>query len=130
MDTKTDYESQKLLQDGSVERMNIARGRPNAGLALIGIAVLACLQVVLNSFSRIAPVPIISDLKNSKNTSWDWAAVLPSRDLKWHKCYDRSFDCARLDVSLPISSIVQDFCNQYMGRYRWIGSIPRRKSVL
>ncbi|KAK7949077.1 uncharacterized protein PG986_009963 [Apiospora aurea] len=31
---------------------------------------------------------------------WKWADIQPSRDLKWQKCYESKFDCARLDVPL------------------------------
>ncbi|ORY60668.1 uncharacterized protein BCR38DRAFT_349747 [Pseudomassariella vexata] len=31
---------------------------------------------------------------------WTWSDVEPSRQLKWERCYDDGFDCARLDVPM------------------------------
>lgn len=33
-------------------------------------------------------------------TSWEWSDIQPSRTLQWHRCYDDTYDCARLDVPM------------------------------
>lgn len=57
---------------------------------------------VSNYISAVSGSPNnVGDLTNE--TSWDWAALEPSRELKWHKCYNGVFTCARLDVSFFVS---------------------------
>ncbi|KAF4511368.1 hypothetical protein G6O67_003174 [Ophiocordyceps sinensis] len=33
-------------------------------------------------------------------TSWNWTSLQPDRSLRWHKCYDGAFECARLHVPM------------------------------
>ncbi|KAI5860940.1 alpha/beta-hydrolase [Durotheca rogersii] len=33
-------------------------------------------------------------------TDWDWTQLEPSRTLQWHRCYNDTYDCARLDIPL------------------------------
>ncbi|KAF4470926.1 alpha beta hydrolase fold family [Fusarium albosuccineum] len=35
-----------------------------------------------------------------KTGPWNWNDIQPSKDLNWESCYDKQFECARLDVPM------------------------------
>lgn len=120
MDTKSD------LDFASPSPRKTERSRNHylkTGSVLLTLAVLYHLTQILN-FGRIPPssTSLVADVDVNfvqKQDSWDWAAIEPSRDLEWHTCYDGTFTCARLDVSLsPISSSFSTFANEKIGTSR------------
>ncbi|KAI1137656.1 alpha/beta-hydrolase [Hypoxylon sp. FL0543] len=34
------------------------------------------------------------------DADWNWSDIKPSRTLRWQRCYDDTYDCARLDVPM------------------------------
>lgn len=34
------------------------------------------------------------------STDWKWSDIEPSKTLQWHRCYNETYDCARLDVPM------------------------------
>ena len=106
----------------------------HACLALVGVAALWYLYLGLESRFRTpnntTAVSIAASHTSSvtKEGSWNWAGVEPSRDLKWHECYDDAFTCARLDVSSPATSKRIRLKRKH--RCLLTGSTPQRKSVL
>ncbi|KAM0335137.1 hypothetical protein ACHAQA_000177 [Verticillium albo-atrum] len=52
--------------------------------------------------------------QTSDNAEWNWAAIEPSRELEWHKCFDCAgqcegqLDCARLDLPMDWSNPSDD----------------------
>ncbi|KAI1372506.1 alpha/beta-hydrolase [Hypoxylon crocopeplum] len=50
-------------------------------------------RVIINRFMN-------SKLEDVTLTDWKWSDIEPSRTLRWHRCYDDTYDCARLDVPM------------------------------
>ncbi|KJZ71790.1 hypothetical protein HIM_08810 [Hirsutella minnesotensis 3608] len=75
--------------------------RPQASHRLLSVCAVGLLAAVavrgnqplqLESFGRLHP---------SEASSWDgWKSLEPSRSLRWTKCYNDAFECARLQVPI------------------------------
>ncbi|CAM1505419.1 Fc.00g110560.m01.CDS01 [Cosmosporella sp. VM-42] len=87
----------------SAETSPLIRERPKRGLKTHFIAVLGVLATisVVRVFHR-HPIDRSALLGhgNDEPASWSWTEVEPSRKLRWEKCYDDEFECARLDVPM------------------------------
>ncbi|KAI1100037.1 alpha/beta-hydrolase [Jackrogersella minutella] len=87
------------LPDGG---RRISRWQPWKLLAATVLGLLS-LFVLLCQLHRTSV--IIGHLANSKLedvdfTDWKWGDIEPSRTLHWQRCYNDTYDCARLDVPM------------------------------
>ncbi|KAI1869038.1 uncharacterized protein JN550_006025 [Neoarthrinium moseri] len=67
---------------------------------LISITVLAALLQLHRAFLTVTSSVSPLGTSEEKTAVWDWAALEPSKELVWERCYGGQFDCARLDVPL------------------------------
>ncbi|KAK8086209.1 alpha/beta-hydrolase [Apiospora phragmitis] len=75
------------------------RKRATLAASLTGIAALGYFSGLIPSVNLSAQVGKQHGAVQLPQ-EWKWADIQPSKDLKWHKCYENKFDCARLDVPL------------------------------
>lgn len=83
----------------SSETWRISRWKLIATL-VIGLLYLLSLLYRLNGTNLI-----VNHISNPKaagedSTAWKWSYIEPSRTLRWHRCYNDTYDCARLDVPM------------------------------
>lgn len=83
----------------SSETWRISRWKLIATL-VIGLLYLLSLLYRLNGTNLI-----VNHISNPKaagedSTGWKWSYIEPSRTLRWHRCYNDTYDCARLDVPM------------------------------
>ncbi|KAI1212118.1 alpha/beta-hydrolase [Annulohypoxylon truncatum] len=79
----------------SAEERRISRWRSVATI-VIGIFSILSLLYQLNR-ARVIINPKGEELGF---TDWKWSDIKPSRSLHWHRCYNDTYDCARLDVPM------------------------------
>ncbi|KAK9426331.1 putative TAP-like protein-domain-containing protein [Seiridium unicorne] len=96
-------DSEKSLYDvsTSVSSTPYRISKPNWTIRIItSIFGLVALYHFIQTFLSSSPTILVASSRSIQEGVFDWAGLQPSQDLKWHKCYDGKFDCARLDVPL------------------------------
>ncbi|OTB09810.1 hypothetical protein K445DRAFT_71553 [Daldinia sp. EC12] len=97
-----------FLHDGP---QSVSRGasRPHlwklAASVVVGLLSLIFLLFFQVDEERIATILSISTIHRSQSiqgssANWKWSDIEPSRTLQWHRCYNDTYDCARLDVPM------------------------------
>ncbi|KLU86095.1 hypothetical protein MAPG_05114 [Magnaporthiopsis poae ATCC 64411] len=84
-------------------------GRGQRSLCVAAVALLVFLNAAYRSIGGVRFEHAVSKRSTAATTAsaatgsgggWSWAALEPSRNLTWQRCYDDAYDCARLDVPM------------------------------
>ncbi|KAK8039889.1 hypothetical protein PG993_008300 [Apiospora rasikravindrae] len=92
-------DSHKSVYETGQGKLHHRRIRAALATSLTGIAALGYFSGLIPSVDFGAPIGV-QHAATQLPHEWKWADIQPSRDLKWQKCYENKFDCARLDVPL------------------------------
>ncbi|KAI2463887.1 alpha/beta-hydrolase [Annulohypoxylon bovei var. microspora] len=71
-------------------------------VATIAIGVLSIVSLLCQLKGTSVIINIFTNSKAAETdfTDWKWSDIEPCRTLRWHRCYDDTYDCARLDVPM------------------------------
>ncbi|KAI1398387.1 alpha/beta-hydrolase [Hypoxylon fuscum] len=69
----------------------------NTAIALLALLFLLC---KLGGTHMIISQVTTSEPEDVVFKDWKWSDIEPSRTLQWHRCYNDTYDCARLDVPM------------------------------
>ncbi|KAK8093672.1 hypothetical protein PG997_000357 [Apiospora hydei] len=92
-------DSPRSVCEAGQGRLHQRRLRTVLAASLTGTAALGYLSGLV-PYVDLAPLVGSGESATQLSQEWKWADIQPSRDLKWQKCYESKFDCARLDVPL------------------------------
>lgn len=75
------------------------RGRHWKPASFVAFSLLS-LAALHHGFKRLTCSHAPLSHPEAVERSFSWSEIEPSRTLDWHKCFDKQYDCARLDVPL------------------------------
>jgi len=89
-------------------RQNLSRWRRIAYIVVLSLSVAGLMVYQLHQKrfapwtggNRLSRDPRRKQEQEQDDREWEWGAIEPSRDLRWHSCYDDTYDCARLDLPM------------------------------
>ncbi|KAI1453229.1 alpha/beta-hydrolase [Annulohypoxylon moriforme] len=87
------------IPSSSTETWRISRWKLVATL-VIGLFSILSLLNKLNVASLRIKQSTASEVADTDFKDWKWSDIQPSRTLRWHRCYNDSYDCSRLDVPM------------------------------
>ncbi|KAF3055117.1 hypothetical protein GL218_07725 [Daldinia childiae] len=82
----------------------------NVFISLFLLILLLCqvdgerMKTIIHLFTKLKS----QDTLQVSSTDWDWSDIEPSRTLQWQRCYNDTYDCARLDVPMDWLSPSED----------------------
>ncbi|KAI1391767.1 alpha/beta-hydrolase [Hypoxylon trugodes] len=85
---------------GQVKRLSRWGNWKSITFTTLGFLSLALFLCQLNGIRIINHLFTNSKPEKATFTDWKWSEIEPSRILQWHRCYNDSYDCARLDVPM------------------------------
>ncbi|KAI2615316.1 alpha/beta-hydrolase [Hypoxylon sp. NC1633] len=74
--------------------------RKLASSLVLGLVLLLVVLYRLDRTFKITDCLEESKLKDPALADWRWSDIKPSRSLQWRRCYNDTYDCARLDVPM------------------------------
>ncbi|KAI0886433.1 alpha/beta-hydrolase [Annulohypoxylon maeteangense] len=87
------------IPSSSTEAWRISRWKLVA-IIVIGLFSLLSLLYQWKGASLIINRLTSPEAAVTYSEDWKWNDIEPSRTLRWHRCYDDTYDCARLDVPM------------------------------